>query len=36
MHKGFSGVPPVYTLWEPLRPGGFAKGSTLLATALTP
>ena len=32
MHKGFSGVPPVclrclrlYTLWEPLRTGGFAK-----------
>jgi len=22
-----SGVPPVYTLWEPLRPGGFAEGS---------
>jgi hypothetical protein len=21
-----SGVPPVYTLWEPLRPGGFAEG----------
>jgi len=25
MHTGFSGVPPVYTLREPLRPGGFAE-----------